>query len=1572
METTAHLEVVSSPIVNHAMAHNRIRSVQRVVVSSPGAPGTSALTDLVITAALVDAQGAVLTYPWVHHLDRLEPGGRITLDNPAIDLDPAAVAMIEQEVDAQLIVEVSASGVLLVGTRSSVRVLAARQWLVDPDAPALSLELLAAFVQPNHPALAGLVARAATLLEAETTSGSLAVANVAPGRVDAIVEAACRAIHELGIFYAEPPASWGYGQQVRSPGDLLEHRVGTCLDTTILFASLLEHIGVHPLVWLARGHAFLGYWRSEDSGLPDAASLQVSLAVNAVGLGLMGVLETTMLTRERHPPRDLFRRITQAPKDAYFVGDPGALVGVVDVHMARLMRVLPVAARRVRDDGVVEVVEYRPPADAPPPALGMPPHGIRGPEHSSLTTAAAPAAPDRPEAPEPPPRVRAWKRALLDLTLRNRLLNIGRGVTQLPLLMPGEQLGQLADHLHEQRPVTLRAADDLAGALLGREVRDAHGLPADVQRAMLRDKATVYSAVDTETHRLLLARLRFRARTGVQETGANPLTLTLGRLDWRLGERELSAPLLLAPVEIKGLVAPFKVVSDETGSITLNLSLFEKLRLEFGLVVAGLDELPQRPEGGDGSGGVDVDEVIRRVRQAIVDAGLPFTVATEARLAILGYTGYLLWRDLDEHWEHFLERPVARHLALTPTDRFTDPDALPVDTGIESLDGVVAAAPIPADGSQAQAIAYARAGRTFVLEGPPGTGKSQTITNILADQISSGRRVLFVAEKGAALDIVRRRLEEVGLLPFALDLHDEHARPAQVRERLRHALAQLPRADDEGHRAASSDVASSARALDSYATRLHQSNAADLSAYAAHTQLLAQGDGPSVDVAPATVSGHAGDGLDPAACRRAVVNATSLLAGLGPRACSAWGFARSLPTDLVRFTALVAAADAETAEVLARLGGCHEVHRAALGHARTPVDLERGAWLLCDRAAPPLVVDEMATRRWRETRQELTARLQRLREAPVLAVCGPPVLEVPIEPVRQAVREAASSFFIGRKGRLLAAAAPVLAHALPGVDVRPATVPVLVEQVAAVSGEAASLAGAWRAVPGLGALVAGINLLAPEGEQALEGLLAGLDRDASLHGALREPQASAVRAARTQAGSLVDDVYAAAQRAAAAVAAVFIATGGDDADITRWAQTPGLLAAWSNGQALRTADSGSFALLRRWVEAVEVLTPIEAGGLPTARWSILSGLVPAADAAAALDRGIAQASLRERLDTGGLLAFDAQAHERVVARFVDSSSVVREELKGVLAARVVRGRPFQPGALFGTVAAFEREVSRTRGGLSVRQLVQRYGEVIGELTPCMLVSPDSLARFVPPGAIDFDLVVFDEASQITVPDAIGALGRARSAVVAGDSKQLPPTSFGELADTEPDTDEDADFLLVPDEESILSELVHAGVERLWLSWHYRSQDESLIAFSNGRYYQDRLSSFPAFAGQLTDTGLSFTRVDGAFHRSAASASRSARPDAGALRTNPIEAAAVVAEVLRRWEAGQRSIGVVTFNLQQRTLIEKLLWDSGIQSIAESLAQGKDGLFVKNLENVQGDERDVILFSTGFAKTATGT
>lgn len=235
----------------------------------------------------------------------------------------------------------------------------------------------------------------------------------------------------------------------------------------------------------------------------------------------------------------------------------------------------------------------------------------------------------------------------------------------------------------------------------------------------------------------------------------------------------------------------------------------------------------------------------------------------------------------------------------------------------------------------------------------------------------------------------------------------------------------------------------------------------------------------------------------------------------------------------------------------------------------------------------------------------------------------------------------------------------------------------------------------------------------------------------------------------------------------------------------------------------------------------------------------------------------------------------------------------------------------------------------------------------------------SVAQYLSPDHPPFDLVVFDEASQIPVWDAIGVLARGKQAVIVGDPKQLPPTTFFQRSEGEVGVGDEE----LEDLESILDECIAARIPTLDLNWHYRSRHESLIAFSNYHYYGNRLLTFPS--PDTEGRGVSWRHVpDGVYDR-------------GKSRTNRREAEEIVAEIvgrLRNPALSQRSIGVVTFNQVQRDLIEDLLEAERRTDEALELffsRERNEPLFVKNLENVQGDERDVILFSITYGPDALG-
>ncbi|MBK9031821.1 MAG: DUF3320 domain-containing protein [Myxococcales bacterium] len=277
------------------------------------------------------------------------------------------------------------------------------------------------------------------------------------------------------------------------------------------------------------------------------------------------------------------------------------------------------------------------------------------------------------------------------------------------------------------------------------------------------------------------------------------------------------------------------------------------------------------------------------------------------------------------------------------------------------------------------------------------------------------------------------------------------------------------------------------------------------------------------------------------------------------------------------------------------------------------------------------------------------------------------------------------------------------------------------------------------------------------------------------------------------------------------------------------------------------------------------------------------------------------------------------------------------------------------------------ELKKQRRHKPLRALFREIPNLLPRLKPCVLMSPLSVAQYLDPAVRRFDLVVFDEASQIPTADAVGALARGHSAVVVGDSKQLPPTRFFELCDraaaaattSAADPDDELEEL-----ESILDECVAARLPELRLTWHYRSRHEDLIAFSNDRYYGGTLDVFPAAAADVPGLGVSLRAIAGVYDRAG-------------TRQNRIEAEAVVAEIVARLtdpDRCGRSIGVVTFSKPQQELVLDLLdaaraADPGLDRFFAEDA--REPVLVKNLETIQGDERDVILFSVGYGPDRDG-
>ncbi len=1524
------VEVRYREALNFALVHNNVSPIVQVLVGHTDGENSHRVEEIVVSLGddshPVSADPlrieAITMPPVKEHRDyglQEQAGADLAWHIPARQF-----ADIDESTQTTLRINVVIDGQRETQTHA-VKLLARNEWYAQ-SIP----ELLAAFVTPNSKALVPVLQRASEILQETTGSSSLEGYQTGSERARSIAAAVYRAIHELDLTYVNPPASFEEtGQKIRRVEEVMEDRMGTCLDLSVLYAAALEQAGLNPVIVRVPGHAFAGFF-VEDYQLSELALTERGLIENVVRSSLLVPVEMTMVTGSAATSFDDAVKATEKHFD-------GEIYYVLDIAAAH-RRMKPLPRFRTNNVGdVVEVVQDRP---APTPIP------LTVPERAE-----EPGSYRESEEKNFPPRIRAWRHSLLDLSLRNPLLKLPSRA--MSLAVAERSLAQFEDMLAAGQKLTLRAQDDIAELEVAAGHHSARDLGDDSLDRILLSEKTLYAGVSVSSYPARMDKLRRDARLGLDESGANSLFVTLGALSWKTSTgQDALAPLFLLPVRLEGgKKQKFRLSIDEGAKAEPNWCLIEKLRAEFNLSIPVLEEPPEDDHG------IDVPRVLREIRSALALKKVSFHVQPDVRLAILQFATVEMWRDLGEHWQEFLHNPVVQHLVETPVENFEDPVAAPEITELLEADAVL---PVPVDGSQLEAIAWASAGKTFVLEGPPGTGKSQTITNMIADSLDKGKKVLFVAEKQAALEVVRTRLERVGLAPLTLQLHGRKQSVADVRRQLLESWEAEPMGNSASFGALKQDFRRSIESLAAYPERLHGGSIAALSVWQAHQNYLGlahyrgQADrGSDLDGVP----------IPPRIIRDAAeADRISAIAGRAEKALKTLGTHR-----FVEDPWRIAGPEADAADTETTGPGVMYVVREFLAQHDRLTDQGKELfrrypdpeswttltdWLDQVRAGRhmPLADYREVTDRVPDWSAQMELLLADIRQfatelGDFAAALRPHAWGVDTADLQSRIREAEKKLF-GKKRLLADLQQHVEGLVVPFALNRVEDPRGFLNQLSWVQERAQKIdMDAQRLLPqrvtwtirdprqvGVPEEV----LQRSRGVQQVRDLFTDQDLDLFERGGDPVDMAAYLRSWNSMIEAL----------------------DADSESLSVWRGDDDLLTAidrnaneWRE-QAERDRSAG----LRRYQRALAALRELEASGLHDLADALSQGRIGVEDLAARLRLRIAREQLADRMDDTDLLQFDPNDRSQRVEEYKSLSNRVRVGLRTELPSRLLRQRGLDKDRPTSAQSQLRRELDRKRGG-TIRQLISSSGDAVLDVTPCMLMSPSSVAKNLPVGAIEFDLVIFDEASQIKVADAIGSLGRAKSAVVVGDSQQMPPSSMFASGSSDDDGGEAQDAVVASDQESILSEAVSANLDRKMLTWHYRSQDESLIAYSNRRYYQGELSTFPAPPIERPGFGITLKRVDGHF-------------DGGgrqATRTNQVEAQLIVADVVRRLETDpDTSIGVVTFNKQQQTLIQDLLEDRDDPAVREALAKDEDALIVKNLENMQGDERDVILFSLAFS------
>jgi hypothetical protein len=1542
------LELSVLPAVNFALVHNRVPVLRNLSLRSTS---DKPLQDLAVSVELHGHSGT-LAEPWHREVPVLDANeGVVWADLGEFAPHAHTLSQCQEAFNATLEVTASHPWGQPLRVAGPLRVLAHNEWLANPAL----FDTIAAFVQPNTHAVAEILREATEILR--STSGDTAIVGYQRGPERAIETAGAiyEALRNRDLAYSPAPSSFeNTGQKVRTSPAVLDERLGNCIDLAVTYAACLEQADLRPLICITEGHAFAAFHR-DDERLPESVLLDANSIVNLIDTGHLIPVETVGISSgsESRP----FPKAVSAGQSHF--QNVASLRGLVDVHLAHKSGIDPLPS--ADDDGPgMPAISTDAPARVPPSdettSMGPGTNGERAADRGlSADSVSLPedlrstVLGDGEEIGRvyqvdgsAPARIEKWRQGLLDLSLRNPLLHLPRsGRRGLDLHVPAGALAVLDDLVHAHKSLRVHSIDDLTSL---RDLRDDTEVAPETLVDDLRDKRRIYGAVSADSYRNTMRTLQRSARTMEQETGSNYLYLTLGALVHpRPSGGEARAPLFLIPMRIEGGSgkAPYRLLVDGQELAAPNYCLVEWLRVKHEATI------PQLSEPILDDSGIDITRTLAAIKQGLVEHQLNYRVDELASLRLLQFSTFQMWRDLTDHWQEFMTNPVVEHLVERPGQAFEDPagdgEALAVDEADLHL-------PIPADGSQMEAITMAEAGRSFVLEGPPGTGKSQTITNLITRLIARDQTVLFVAEKQAALDVVKRRIESLGLTPFVLDLHGRRQTMRSIREQLRRSFDHQIEGDEVGWQAAALDFSGRLAPLRSYPESLHEPNKANFSAWAAYDSLLAYGDGPALEVPRALMD------QGPEIHQQIESNLEAMpekIRTAQPRARHPWSLIGRRSFDGIESDNLLSTASAleESRQKLEHAPLLKEV----ISGLESPEEIDFLASYL-DHANPgdavtPEAVELTMKSDWDGACSAVVTGLRDLRErhSAVIQRFVPAAFNSELLTAWVSEAEAASRGLFGKRRRQEALIAKLAPYLQPGQTVANDELPTLIEALRVAAAEASVLSTAARELPGMD-LPPTWSAIDPDAIEVLQASIGKLTSAREVSQRAPDSWRTIVQLSRDEPSSLpLSGVLAETWRTWQDLLAATNET------ISQWADPDGWFQAWANDGPdwKQELESESLRPLRAWAIFQSALDDLREVGMTSTVNEILSGGQSGEELLASFRRGQARTALDERLSAHGLDLFDGEGRNHEVERYISATNTLRSRVATQMASEMVHRRRAAEAAERKRFGELKKQLDRKRGGMSFRELFLEYGQEILKITPCILMSPASVATFLSPDATKFDVAVFDEASQIRVPQAIGALGRSRAAVIVGDSRQMPPTSVMEVSRD----DEQEDSSVPEDLESILSEAVESGLGRQWLSWHYRSRVEDLIAFSNRHYYDSRLSTLPS-PGPVTGAGVSWRRVDGTFAR-------------GGTRTNEVEADAIVEEICTRLKADphtKESIGVVTFNVQQRDLILNKLEEREDELLQAALAR-EDGeaIFVKNLENVQGDERDTILFSLAFSK-----
>ncbi len=1145
-------------------------------------------------------------------------------------------------------------------------------------------------------------------------------------------------------------------------------------------------------------------------------------------------------------------------------------------------------------------------------------------------------------------KIELWKGRLLDISLKNRLVNFRESSSTLPLSIDspalfyeslvegGVQYGFSKSGVQQKLAPTPSNSNDKTEKLKkGRESQQTQPLP-ELQRLEKNVLKTLHN--DVETHKRLY-NIYLAANESITEQAVNTLYVAFGMLEYEDKEcnATLRAPLVMVPAKIERKKSmpknkhPF-TLSFLDDDIYINPALRQKLLIQNGIDI---------DEEFDSLG-----EYFSKLREKVKAYG--WGVAdSEVWLGVFSFQKLSLYMDMIKNRERIMEHPVMRALAGDTAGLYDSAKAIS-GKQIDDVDPRETFFVLDADSSQQEAILAARNGLSFVLQGPPGTGKSQTIANIIAQLLADGKRVLFVSEKMAALEIVKKRLDSTGIGHYLLELHNANTTGKKwVLEQFDKALIEnrLYNIDEK----LMDQLVDSREVLHKYGEELMGEPQDQLPVYKIlgrlakleHIEFAGADLGVILDFDEFKKNRALLEEIDLYERQLREYN-MSLLKHVNNKGIGIFIDIKKASLKEALATALEALEYVkEDARQLSEVAGLNFTCVADLKDMDKKMELLLTIpktsyswgehWFSLDGARLRGIVHDYSIKL-----NEYNAIGAYLSSKYRPSFFG---YEKPLAPLYKRLAGIYSLSLVRFiDPRYHAIASEIKAFIADGHHPQ-------YEELLNDVGKLLEYRKIEKELDGLRDEVCGAIKGSEVNASEIYSMLDWVENAKKTEGVCN----------KRLVGSLSNGVDV------APVAAKFKDDVGKFMDaylkVTEYFEPDAVQrifmpARWGMlGEKLEFIEKNADEI-SKWVEFKNTLGQLS----PQVREIFEKSMKDEG-------RNYKVSELYEKvfLQTHlGRINLDFAKRSReyldlIQSKFIQSDREHKYYSRNRIIEMIEAKKPkISLTSQSSEIGMLKKEIGKSRRHKPLRQLFADIRNLVFLLKPCFMMSPLSVARFIDPDVVQFDTVIFDEASQIMVEDSISSIVRGKQAIIVGDSKQLPPTTFFRVVDDE-EIEEGVETA-----SSILDEAASVlGTHTL--RWHYRSKDESLINFSNKHFYNGELITFPN--NRVDSFAIEFVHVsNGVYER-------------GGSRQNRVEARKVVELVKRHFDTTpNKSLGVIAFSIaQQQAILEEL--DLFLQHnpsyIVYMNGDGLHGFFVKNLETVQGDERETIIISVGYGRDADG-